>query len=57
MIADLLLFLFRVLLTAAVFGFVWTVIKPRTQRMRIARAGLLVVFLLLVLVAMRTVGG
>ena len=57
MIADLLLFLFRVLLTAAVFGFVWTVIKPRTQRMRIARAGLLVVFLLLVLMAMRTVGG
>lgn len=46
----------RTLLAVAVFGFVWTLIKPRTRCMRIVRALLLVLCLLLVLTAVRAAG-
>ena len=56
MLADLILFVLRLLLTATMCGFVWTLMKPATQFMRIVRAALLVLCLLLVLVAMRGAG-
>ena len=56
MIADLFLFVLRLLLTAAVIGFVWTLVKPRTQSMRIVRAVLLALCLLATLVALRAAG-
>ena len=57
MALDLFLFALRLLLTAAIFGFVWTLVKPRTQSMRILRAALLVLCLLVALVALRGTGG
>jgi len=56
MIADIVLFLLRLLLTAAIFGFVWTVMKPTTRSMRIVRAAALVLCLLAVLAVMRVAG-
>jgi len=56
MIVDTSLFLLRLLLTAAICGFVWTTIRPSTRSMRIVRAAVLVVCLLAVLAAMRTAG-
>ncbi|MBN1361738.1 MAG: hypothetical protein JW993_14170 [Sedimentisphaerales bacterium] len=56
MMLDVLQFAMRTLLAAAVFGFVWTLIKPRTQSMRIVRAALLVLCLLLALTAVRAAG-
>jgi len=53
MIADIVLFVLRLLLTAAIFGFVWTVMKPTTRSMRIVRAAVLVLCLLGVLAVMR----
>jgi hypothetical protein len=57
MILDLFLFALRLSLTVAVVSFVWTLVKPRTQSMRIIRAALLVLCLLGVLVAVRAAGG
>jgi hypothetical protein len=56
MLADFAQFVLRLLLTATICGFVWTLIKPATQSMRIVRAALLVACLLLVLVAVRGTG-
>jgi hypothetical protein len=56
MILDVLQFFMRALLATAIFGFVWTLIKPRTQSMRIVRAVLLVLCLLIVLTAVRAAG-
>jgi len=56
MIADIVLFFLRLLLSAAVFGFVWTVMKPTTRSMRIVRAAVLVLCLLAVLAVMRVTG-
>ena len=55
-LVDLALFVLRLLLTAAICGFVWAVIKPATQSTRIARAALLVACPLIVLVVMRGAG-
>ena len=57
MIIDIFLFALRLLVTVAVFGFVWTLVKPRTQFMRIVRAALLVLCLLATLVVLRGLGG
>jgi uncharacterized membrane protein len=57
MIVDIALFVLRLLLTAAICGFVWTTIKPTTRSMRILRAGILVVCLLVVLAAVRAASG
>ena len=56
MIADIVLFFLRMLLTAAIFGFVWTVMKPTTRSMRIVRAAVLVLCLLAVLAVIRATG-
>jgi hypothetical protein len=56
MISDAFLFILRLLLTAALCGFVWTLIKPRTRSMRVVRALVLVLCLLLALAAIRRVG-
>ena len=53
---DLIQFVLRLLLTAAICGFVWTLVKPTTQSMRIVRAVLLVLCLLVALAAMRGTG-
>jgi hypothetical protein len=54
MLTDLVLFVLRLLVTAAICGFAWTVIPPRTQPMRIVRAALLVCCLLVVLLVLRS---
>jgi hypothetical protein len=56
MLMDLVLFVLRLMVTAAICGFVWTVIPPRTQPMRIARAALLVSCLVVVLLVLRSAG-
>ncbi len=56
MLVDLAQFVLRLLLTAAMCGFVWTLVRPATQSMRIVRAALLVASLLVVLVVMRGAG-
>jgi hypothetical protein len=53
MFADIALFMIRLLFVAAVCGFAWTFVRPKTQPMRIARAALLVSCLLIALLAMR----
>lgn len=56
-ILEMFIFMLRLLLSVAVFGFVWTLVKPRTQFMRIVRAALLVLCLFLVLAVTRSAGG
>jgi hypothetical protein len=56
MISDVILFALRLLLTAAIFGFVWTLIRPKTQSTRILRAAVLVLCLLVVLAIVRSAG-
>jgi hypothetical protein len=56
MMVDILQFILRLVLTGAICGFVWTVIRPRTQSMRILRAALLVCCLLAVLAVLRGAG-
>jgi hypothetical protein len=56
MFTDLLLFGFRLLLTIAICGFVWSLVKPVTQSMRVLRAALLVLCLLGALCILRGVG-
>jgi hypothetical protein len=53
---HIVLFLLRLLLTLAIFGLVWTAVRPRTQSLRILRAALLVLCLLVVLAALRGAG-
>lgn len=53
---HVVLFLLRLLLTLAVCALVWTVVRPRTQSLRILRAALLVLCLLVVLAALRGAG-
>ena len=56
MVSDVVLFVLRLLLAAAMFAFVWTLIRPKSQSMRILRAAVLVVCLLAVLAIVRGVG-
>ncbi len=56
MATDLVLFVFRLLLTIAICGFVWSLVKPRTQSMRVLRAALLVLCLLVALYVLRGAG-
>jgi hypothetical protein len=53
MVGGVCLFVLRLVLIAAFCGFVWRYIEPKTQRMRICRAALLVVGLVVILVALR----
>jgi hypothetical protein len=54
MLIDLVLFVLRLAVTAAICVFVWTAIPPRTQPLRIMRAAVLVCCLLVVLLVLRS---
>jgi membrane protein DedA with SNARE-associated domain len=53
MFANAVSFVLRLCLIAAVWAFIWRFVEPRTQRMRILRAALLVLGLLFVLGVVR----
>jgi hypothetical protein len=56
MFRDILSFFLRLLLVAAIFGFVWRFVEPRTQLMRVLRAALLLLALLGTLAVIRIFG-
>ena len=56
MVAASLAFVLRMAIIAAVWMFVWRLVKPRTQGLRIVRAALLVFILLIVLATLRATG-
>ncbi len=56
MLSEKILFILRLLLIAAVWAFVWRLIQPKTQAMRILRAALLILALLTVLAVTRVTG-
>ena len=55
-LANLTIFIMRICLIGALWAFLWRLIRPSSQRMRILRAALLVCGLLALLAAMRTTG-
>jgi len=57
MLIDLILFVLRIGLVVVFWSFVWKYIRPRTQGMRIVRAALLVLGLLVLLAMVRITGG
>ena len=56
MIEDIISFVLRLSLIATLCLFVWRLMKPRTQLMRVCRAALLVIMLLVALAALRITG-
>jgi hypothetical protein len=56
MIEDIISFVLRISLIATLCLFVWRLMKPRTQLMRVFRAALLVIMLLAALTALRITG-
>jgi len=56
MIGDIISFVLRISLIAALWLFVWQFVKPRTQLMRVFRAALLVLVLLAVWAVLRVTG-
>ena len=56
MMIGTIAFVLRMALIFTIWMFVWTLIKPRTQTLRITRAALLVFILLIVLAALRAAG-
>ena len=56
MLTDLISFILRILLIVALWAFVWKLLEPRTQLMRILRAAVLLLGLLGVLVVLRMAG-
>jgi hypothetical protein len=56
MFRDLVFFILRLSLIAALWAFVWKFIEPKTQLMRILRAALLVLGLLVILVMLKLIG-
>ena len=56
MFGEVVTFILRIVLVAALWGFVWSLVKPRTRLMRVVRAALLVVGLLGVLAVLRVAG-
>jgi len=56
MIQSLIFFVLRILLIAALWAFVWKFIEPKTQLMRVLRAALLVLGLLVILVMLKATG-
>lgn len=55
MIRNILSLILRISLVATLWAFVWRLVEPKTQLMRILRAALLVLGLLAILVAIRLV--
>ena len=56
MFTDLISFILRISLIVALWVFVWKLLEPRTQLMRILRAAVLLLGLLGVLVVLRMTG-
>jgi len=56
MFRNLIFFILRISLIAALWAFVWKLIEPKTQLMRILRAALLVLGLLVILVMLKATG-
>jgi hypothetical protein len=56
MFRSLVLFVLRISLIAALWASVWKFIEPKTQLMRVLRAALLVLGLLIILVMLKITG-
>jgi hypothetical protein len=56
MYRDIIFFVLRISLVAALWAFVWKFIEPKTQLMRILRAAVLVLGLLVVLAMLKITG-
>jgi hypothetical protein len=56
MFRNLIFFILRISLIAALWASVWKLIEPKTQLMRILRAALLVLGLLVILVMLKATG-
>lgn len=56
MFTEFISFILRISLIAALWAFVWKLLEPRTQFMRILRAAVLLLGLLGVLVVLRMTG-
>jgi len=56
MLANVLSFMLRAFLLLAIFAFVWRVIEPRNELMRLLRAAVLVLCLVGVLILLRVTG-
>jgi len=56
MLRNILSLVLRIGLIAAIWGFVWRFVEPRTQLMRILRAALLVLGLLVIFAVLRIAG-
>ena len=56
MVGSLVLFILRICLIGTVCAAVWLYVEPKTKMMRVFRAALLVVALLLTLAAVKTLG-
>ena len=56
MVGSIVLFVLRIGLIAVLWAFIWRVVEPRTQLMRIFRAALLLLGLLGILVVLRLTG-
>jgi hypothetical protein len=56
MVGSIVLFVLRIGLIAVLWAFIWRVVEPRTQLMRILRAALLLLGLLGILVVLRLTG-
>jgi hypothetical protein len=56
MLRDIIFFVLRISLIVAMWAFVWKFIEPKTQLMRVLRAALLVLGLLVVLAMLKITG-
>jgi hypothetical protein len=56
MLRDFVFFVLRISLIVALWAFVWKFIEPKTQLMRILRAALLVLGLLVILAMLKITG-
>ena len=56
MFKDIVFFILRISLIAALWAFVWKFIEPKTQLMRVLRAALLVLGLLVILTILKITG-
>jgi len=56
MFGDIVSFVLRISLIVALWAFVWRLLEPRTQLMRILRAAVLLLGLLGILVVLRMTG-
>ena len=56
MFGNVISLVLRMLLIAALWAFVWRIVEPKTQFMRVLRAALLLVGLLVVLAVLRISG-